>query len=179
MRQNYNVRPARGMRGLGEPVIDRSQETPGPDQQYLSRRRDFYVYEASTTPGTPIPVSAQQTDTIQIEADSNFILQKLAYHCQAPAGTAVAANALGLVQSQLIIPAVALQLVDTGSGRQLMQNPIPIPSLFGDGKLPFILPNPRLFQRNSTIQVVFTNLDATNTYTIRLAFIGYKVYDTA
>lgn len=172
----------RGFRGMGGPVplLDPNQSANvGTDGTYLAERRDFYVYEASTTPGTPIPVSAQQTDTIQIEADSNFILQKLAYHCQAPAGTALAASALGLVEAQRIIPPVALQLIDTGSGRQLMQNPIPIPSLFGNGTLPFILPNPRMFMRNSTIQVIFTNLDATNTYTVRLAFIGYKVYGTA
>lgn len=172
----------RNFRGMGAPVplIDPNQNANvGMDGTYLAERRDFYVYEASTTIGTPIPVSGQQTDTIQIEADSNFILQKLTYHAQAPAGTALAADALGLVESQKIIPPVAIQLIDTGSGRQLMQNPIPIPSLFGDGKLPFILPNPRMFMRNSTIQVVFTNLDATNTYTVRLAFIGYKVYGTA
>lgn len=180
MRQNYNVRPARGMRGLGEPNIDRTQETPGPDQQYLSRRRDFYVYEAQALAAAlTAGVGIQVTDTIQIEADSNFILQKWTYHCQAPAATAIASAAVGLVDSQRIIPAASVQLIDTGSGRQLMQNPIPIPSLFGTGELPFILPNPRLFQRNSTIQVVFTNFDATNAWTIRLAFIGYKVYDTA
>jgi hypothetical protein len=60
-----------------------------------------------------------------------------------------------------------------------MQNPIPIPSFFGTGQLPFILPNPRLFMRNSTIQVAFTSFDAAAVYNIRLAFIGYKVYGTA
>lgn len=157
-----------------DPVIDRGQEGTKVD-----RRRDFYVYAASTTAGTPIPASGTQTATIQIEADSNFVLQKLSYHCQAPAATALAASALGLVEGQRIIPPVALQIVDTGSGRQLTAAPIPIPSLFGNGMLPFILPNPRLFMRNSTIQITFTNLDATNVYTVRLALMGYKTYSTA
>lgn len=174
-----NVGRFRGFRGASNPALDTAQEGAGEQGQQLSKRRDFYVYEASTTPGTPIPVSATQTDTIQIEADSNFVLQKLAYHCQAPAATALAASAIGLVESQRIIPPVAIQLVDTGSGRQLTSAPIPIPSLFGNGMLPFILPNPRLFMRNSTIQVTFTNLDATNVYTVRLAFMGYKTYSTA
>lgn len=172
-----------GMRGMGAPPatsapnIDTLQESAGEGGQYLSKRRDFYVYEAASG---SLTASATATDTIQIEADSNFILQKLAYLTQPVAGTAIAANAIGLVASQRIIPQVGIILVDTGSGRQLMQNPIPIPSIFGTGELPFILPNPRLFQRNSTIQVQFTNFDATNTWTnIRLAFIGYKVYSTA
>jgi hypothetical protein len=146
------------------------------NNQFLQRRRDLYVYEAQAL---ALAASATITDTIQIEADSSFILQKLTYHAPAPAATALAANALGLVESQKIIPNVAIVITDTGSGRQLMPAPIPIPSLFGDGKLPFILPNPRLFMRNSTISIQFTNLDATNAYSVRLAFIGYKVYATS
>jgi len=134
------------------------------------------VYEAQCL---ALAASASVTDIVQIEADSSFILQKLAFHTPAPAGTVLAASALGLVDGQRIVPNVGIVITDTGSGRQLMPAPIPIPSLFGTGQLPFILPNPRLFMRNSTIQVTFTNLDATNAYTVRLAFIGYKVYATS
>lgn len=146
------------------------------NNQFLQRRRDLYVYEAQAL---ALAASASVTDTIQIEADSSFILQKLAFHNLAPAGTVLAASALGLVDGQRIITPVTVIITDTGSGRQLMPTGIPIPSLFGTGQLPFILPNPRLFMRNSTISVQFTNLDATNAYTVRLAFIGYKVYATA
>lgn len=164
--------------GMGQPPsgqVDPAMEEVE-QNKFLLRRRDLYVYEAQAL---ALAASASVTDIIQIEADSSFILQKLAYSPQAPAATALAANALGLVAAQAILPAVAVVITDTGSGRQLMAAPIPIPSLFGSGALPFILPNPRLFMRNSTIQVTFTNLDATNAYTVRLAFIGYKVYATS
>jgi hypothetical protein len=133
-----------------------------------NRRRDFYVYEAETI---AIAVGASTNDTISIEADSDFILQKLTY----------AADIAGATQteSSRLVPNVLLQITDTGSGRQLMQDPIPIPSFFGVGMLPFILPNPRLFMRNSTIQVAFTSYEAAVTPDVRLAFIGYKVYGTA
>jgi hypothetical protein len=133
-----------------------------------NRRRDFYVYEVETI---AIAVGGSTNDTISIEADSDFILQKLTY----------AADIAGASQteSSRIIPNVLLQITDTGSGRQLMQDPIPIPSFFGVGMLPFILPNPRLFMRNSTIQVAFTSFEAAITPSVRLAFIGYKVYGTA
>ena len=142
----------------------------------LQRRRDLYVYEAQCL---ALPLSASVTDIIQIEADSSFILQKLAYFPTPLVFGAIAASVLGLVESQRLLPPVAIVITDTGSGRQLMPAPIPIPSLFGSGALPFILPNPRLFMRNSTIQVTFTNLDTTNAWTVRLAFIGYKVYATS
>jgi len=142
----------------------------------LQRRRDLYVYEAQCL---SLALSASVTDIIQIEADSSFILQKLAYFPTPQVFGAIAASTLGLVESQRLLPPVAIVITDTGSGRQLMPAPIPIPSLFGSGALPFILPNPRLFMRNSTIQVTFTNLDTTNAWTVRLAFIGYKVYATS
>ena len=132
------------------------------------RRRDFYVYEALTT---AIAVGASTNDVIAIEADSDFICQKLTYE----------ADLAGVAQlsGTRIIPNVSVQITDTGSGRQLMQNPIPIPSIFGSGELPFILPNPRLFMRNSTLQVAFTSFEAAATPTIRLSFVGYKIYGTA
>jgi hypothetical protein len=134
-----------------------------------NRRRDFYVYEAETL---AIGVGVSTNDTIAIEADSDFILQKLCY--QADDGTGAT-----YTDSSRIIPNVSIQITDTGSGRQLMQNPIPVSSFFGTGQLPFILPNPRLFMRNSTIQIAFTSFEAAITPSVRLAFIGYKVYGTA
>lgn len=137
-------------------------------EQVSAKRRDFYTYEAESL---ALAAGASSNDVINIEADSNFILQKLTYIAD------IAAAAY--TDSARPIPLVNVQLIDTGSGRQLMQNPIPIPSLFGTGELPFILPNPRLFMRNSTIQIAFTSFDAAVTYNIRLSFIGYKVYGTA
>lgn len=165
----------RGMRGMGDPA----DNVPGAiveRNQFLQRHEDIYIYESQAL---ALAASGTVTDNVQIEADSSFILQKLTYHAPAPAATALAANALGLVTAQSIIPNVAIVITDTGSGRQLMSQPIPIPSLFGTGALPFILPNPRLFMRNSTIQIAYTNLDATNAYSVRLALIGYKVYATS
>lgn len=132
------------------------------------RRRDFFIYEAAVV---AIATGASVNDVINIEADSDFILQKLTY----------SADLAGVAQleSTRIVPNVTVQITDTGSGRQLMQNPIPIPSFFGSGELPFILPNPRLFMRNSTLQVAFTSFEAAATPDIELAFIGYKIYGTA
>lgn len=160
-----------GQVGAVDPALEEVESN-----RLLQRRRDLYIYEAETI---ALAASGTATDVIQIEADSSFILQKLTYQAVAPAATALAANALGLVASQEILPNVGVVITDTGSGRQLMPTRIPIRELFGDGRLPFILPNPRLFMRNSTIQIQFTNLDATNAYSVRLAFIGYKVYATA
>lgn len=123
---------------------------------------DFYIYEAQAT---ALAVGASTNDSVQIEADSDFILQKLTAQAIGSAAGAVQANPLCLIQ-----------ITDTGSGRQMMSAPIPVLSFFGTGQLPFILPNPKKFMRNSTIQVAFTSYEPTLAITLRLAFIGYKIY---
>jgi len=130
-------------------------------------RRDFYIYESEALALVP---AGSANDIINIEADSDFILQKFAW--QADIATAA------YTDSTRPWPNVTVQLIDSGSGRQLMQNPIPVTSFMGNGELPFILPNPRKFLRNSTIQIAYTNFDAAVTYNVRLAFIGYKIYGT-
>ena len=151
-------------------AVRRAMERDSPEN-VDSKRRDFYVYEAQTTAGTPIPFGGTDEDVINIEADSVFILEKLSFQADI-AGAA-------FTDSTRVIPNVSVQLTDTGSGRQLMQNPIPIPSIFGWGELPFVLDHPRKFERNSTIQVAFANFDAAVAYNVRLAFIGYKIYGTS
>jgi hypothetical protein len=131
-------------------------------------RRDFYIYESEALALAP---AGNANDIINIEADSDFILQKFAFQADIAAAAYTRFTAPE--------PLVTIQLIDSGSGRQLMQNPIPVASFMGNGQLPFILPNPRKFLRNSTIQIAYNNFDAAVTYNIRLAFIGYKIYATA
>lgn len=131
-------------------------------------RRDFYIYTAESL---ALAAAGNSNTIINIESDSNFLLQKFSYQADI-AAAAFTANTRP-------IPNVTIQLIDSGSGRQLMQNPVPVSSFMGDGQLPFILPNPRLFLANSTIQIAFANFDTAVTYNIRLSFIGYKIYGTA
>ena len=130
--------------------------------------KEFYIYTATFT-----GLAAAGTDTFQIpvQADSDFLLEKLTYQ----ADIAAAAQTDGT----RVIPNVTCLITDTGSGRQLSDIAVPIPSYFGTGQVPFILPAPRKFKASSVIQVNVTNFDAAVTYNIRLAFIGHKVYGLA
>ena len=129
------------------------------------RNRDFFIYEAQAT---TIAAGGVDTDTIQIQADAHFVWQKAVFE----------ADLAGVAQTEStrIIPNVNIQITDTGSNRQLFFNPVPIPNVFGMSGLPFILPNPRLFVKTSTIQIDFTSFEVAATPTIRLSFIGYKFY---
>jgi len=127
--------------------------------------KEFFTYEldfASLASGT------SDSGSFNIQADSDFVLQKLGYF----ADIAAAAQ----TDSTRVIPLVSLTITDTGSGRQLMSSATPIPSIFGTGQLPFILPTPRLFQARSNVAVTVQNFDAAATYNLKLSFIGYKRY---
>lgn len=138
-----------------------------PQNQAPVRRaiKEFYAYEVDFS---SIASGASSTSNINIQADSDFVLQKLTYHAD------IAAAAV--TDSSRVIPNATVLLTDTGSGRQLMESAVPIPSLFGVGELPFILPTPRLFAARATLTVVVANFDAAVTYAIKLSFIGYKLY---
>lgn len=126
---------------------------------------DFYIYEEDFS---GVAAGASANGSIIIQADSDFILQKMAYFADVAAA--------GQTESSRVVPLMTLQMIDTGSGRQFMESAAPIPSLFGTGELPFVLPQPRLFFARSTIQLQVTNFDASDTYNLKLSFIGYKAF---
>jgi len=75
---------------------------------------------------------------------------------------------------------VNIFITDTGSGRQLMTAPVPIPMLSGLGKLPFINPTSRIFNATSTIQINGTNFDAVSQFdNIYFLMLGRKLYRTS
>jgi len=125
---------------------------------------DPYIYTAEVA---SIANSASANDSFTIEADADFELHKLTY---------IAAIAdLTQTESSRVVPLVTVIITSTGSGRQLMDAAVPIPSMFGTGEIPFILPQPKIFKARSAIQVTFQNYSNATTYTnVKLAFIGVK-----
>lgn len=130
--------------------------------------KDFFVY-APPLPFSNIAVGGNSTQQISIQADSDFLLEKMSFLTNQ-------ANAVQTYNTQTW-PNLSVLITDTGSGRQLMNVAIPIVNLFGSGEKPFKLEEPKLFKANSIIQVQVFNFDAAvanyNTY---LSFIGRKVF---
>jgi hypothetical protein len=128
-------------------------------------KKDFYVYEEDFSAVTS---GSTATGNINIQADSDFVLQKLTFF----ADIAAAAQ----TDSSRVIPLMTVQIKDTGSGRDLIESSAPVSNIFGSGRLPFILPTPKLFLARSTIAITVDNFDAAVTYNLRLSFVGYKVF---
>ncbi len=136
-----------------------------PVQRSPRELKSYYIYELEVL---ALVSGATATDSFNIEANSDFIWTKGMYFADIAAGIQT--------DGTRVIPLVSIQLIDTGSGRQIFSNPIPISSVFGTGKFPYLLPLPYRFARNATLQGTFTNFDAAATYNIRLAFGGYRNY---
>jgi hypothetical protein len=129
--------------------------------------KDFFIYHIDFP---SIASGASATDNIQIQADADFETQKLTYF----------SDIAGAVQtlSTQVVPLVTVLITDAGSGRQLMNVPVSIPELFGDGRIPFILPTPRIFAARSNITFTLANFSAATTYRVRLSLIGTKLFQT-
>ena len=129
--------------------------------------KDFYAYSLIFT---ALALNTNQTKNIPIQADSDFVLQKLCFF--ADDGVIVKFS-----PNTRLIPNVTVLITDTGSGRQIMDSAVPLYSLFGTAENPFILPTPKVFSARSNISVTVANVEAAAaTYTLRLAFIGTKVF---
>lgn len=127
----------------------------------------WYTHPAISTLANTAP---NATGLINLDADSDFYCIALSYQ----ASIADAA----LTESGNVIPLVRVQITDTGSGKALMNTPISLAAMAGDGKRPYRLARPRVFLSNATIQIAYTSyVAAGTTYTdLQLVFHGYKVY---
>jgi hypothetical protein len=127
--------------------------------------REFFVYGIDFLALTALSVSQS---SIQIQADSTFELQKLSFF----ADVALAAQ----TQGTRILPLVTLQITDSGTGRNVFSTDLALPSVMGDGQIPFILPVTKMFKPNTSLLVSVTNFSATEDYNLRLSLIGAKIF---
>jgi hypothetical protein len=133
-----------------------------PDDQYIE---DWWVEAVNIA---TLAAGATVNSNIQVQADSAFKLVKL--------GMVADLAGVTFTESTAPVPLITLQITDTGSGRNLFSAPVALKALFGNGQLPHILPVPRLFLPRSNISLQFTNYAAAQTYSVRMAFEGTKVF---
>lgn len=126
--------------------------------------KKVFTYQAAGAVGA----GGAQTFNINFEADSSFVWLK---------STLIASRDTELTANTKIIPAATIFIRDSGSGFNMMQEPIDINSLTGDGELPYMLPMGYEIKPNSNLTFDIENLDPAATYN-RLGIVlhGFKVY---
>lgn len=127
----------------------------------------FYIYTVALA--ATLNAGAQQSIQLSIEADSNFNWVKTAFFASLAGAAQTAAS--------LVIPQVTVSILDSGSGRNLQSNPVPVTSMAGNGQLPFVLPIEQVFKARSTITFTLLNTSAAENYSVlNLSLIGYKTF---
>ena len=138
---------------------------PGPQ---ISVIEDFFGYTTGRVALTAA-IGATGLANIAIQADSDFLWEKLTF--SADAGAA-------LTEATRVIPLVTLMITDSGSGRQMFNFPTTIGTICGTGGLPYILSKPKLFDANSLIQVTLVNLIA-SAVNVEIMLSGRKRFTLA
>lgn len=114
-----------------------------------------------------------QSQNIQIQSDAEFILLQTQYTFLLNSDPSPS------VLNRLLPQGASVQLNDSGSGRNLFNEAVSVPSVFGDGILPFIWQTPKAIAAASVLNVIVdtgaTALNADDT-TLLLVFSGEKRY---
>jgi hypothetical protein len=129
--------------------------------------RDFYSY---TQRATGLAAAGTTALVYQIEADSYFYLNAISYQADLAAAA--------ITDSGNVIPLITVTFFDSGSGRNLMANPVPLNAIAGYNGAPFRLPKPRRFAATAQITATLVNYSAATTYNLSLTLSGFKVYVT-
>lgn len=136
----------------------------------ISRRiiRDHFVVQFPVFAAIPA-ANGQQTQQVQIPADSDFLWQMGTYAYD----VALAAYTM----STAPVPNMSILITDSGSGRQLANAAVPVISLFNNLYTKMNLPFSKLFTANSVITGTVTNFDAAvATGNLRLSLVGQKIF---
>lgn len=136
-----------------------------PGQQIIND--EFFIYTTGR-PAAGLAAAGQSATNIQIQADSDFLIEKLSFNADIAGATQT--------ESTRLLPNVSVLLTNTGSGRQLMNLQMPLTGLFGSGELPMILPRQYLLPASSTLQIQLVSFEAAIVPFITLNFIGRKLY---
>ena len=133
------------------------------------RSTEFFVYSPNPVVLTLSDAAPTGQLTVQIQSDSDFELLEIMQ----------ATDIAGALQtdSSRIIPLATITIQQSGSGVDIMPQPVPLSAIAGDGRLPFILPESKIWPGNASMSVTLTRYAvAGTTYNIRLAFAGRKLF---
>ncbi|MGH8677508.1 MAG: hypothetical protein ACREUQ_04055 [Burkholderiales bacterium] len=126
-----------------------------------SLRRQLAVIEEPFAYSITFTAAGSVNGVIQIQADADFKIM---------AGAFFSGDA-DVTADTWVIPDLTVLLTDTGNGRQLSDQPLQVSNWFGDAKLPFVWPVPKLLTARSTLQVQISEAQD-----LQLVFHGVKLY---
>ncbi len=155
-----NISQARRGAGLG-PVSPWVGLLP---RRMWRRQKDFFIYTANF-----LPLGAGATVTVEtaIQSDADFVIVAIARVIDNNAAPPVV---------QATAP-ILIEVFDSGSGRSLFDRQQQLDNFAGTVQLPHFLEYPKVFAAASAIQTTLQNQDGAQAFNVRLAYLGFKVFN--
>lgn len=122
---------------------------------------DHFIYSAVFN--TLAANAVNQNTNVPIDNDADFVIRYINLASFSAVGVPVAS------------PDYLLQLMDTGSGRNLQNQAQHVANVCGTAQRPGILPEPKLIHGGGTLSVLLTNLTAVAAR-VDISFIGLKLF---
>lgn len=145
-------------------------------RQYWDRYKTPFTYELdfATTPlanGGAVAANGTSSGNVQIQQDSHFLwVYGIALVTSTDNLTVINSASNANASAKLI------SLQDVGAGQPLANVQVPLDNWFGTAQLPMVVPYPRLFERGGAIGVTVTNLNTLTAHTVRLSFVGIRIF---
>jgi len=126
------------------------------------------VYAVAGAANSLAAAAANVPANIQIGADADFLILNQTWFANT-------LNAAMTAASQPV-PNISVIISDTASAQQMSDVAVPIGSIFGTGRQPYILPVPKLIAASAMMTTMVNNFDAAAGYNLWLNFNGLKIY---
>jgi hypothetical protein len=138
--------------------------------------KDPYIYTvqidgivAATQPAPPAIVPGIGNRSFNVDADADFLILDIGYQVR------VQNQLTPLTESTRLVPDLRVQLTDTGSGRRIMDAPVPLPLIGGVDSIQLPYESPKLIPAKGSFQVDAYNYNNV-VYDLFLAFKGVKLF---
>lgn len=136
-----------------------------------------FIYTIPFNGVTGSTQGSQYTGSLNISSDASFIVTEIcrAIRSDPDFSTLTGAGALPY-EPNTAAPNLYLQMLDSGAGKTLFDNPVSVNSIFNPNSSSWKLSAPRILGANTSLQTTLISYDTVNTWNIQLAFKGVKIY---
>lgn len=133
--------------------------------ELVEKARDYFAYSFPTF--EPLAAGTSDTETVTIQADSDFLAMAIAGTARDPAAPDTIFDS----------PPITVVFEDTGSGRNIQNRAMDWHNVMGTAELPFFLPFPKYLDGTSVVRLTLENLDAAQDFDVRVVLHGFKVFN--
>lgn len=139
---------------------------------------EFFVYLIGSFPDPTLSrtlIFSERFDYADIQTDADFELKRLVMFASQD-------TAVPTTESSRFLPNFNFNIRDDATGRTLFNGYVGVSELFGDGRIPFVLPTSHFFQRGSRAQMMYDRVNPGPDFdncTCWLGLVGSKHFERA